>query len=143
MKDLNFKYFFFCLVVYLRMKIKRHKNLRKVLHFYKMNYNILEPYQILIDGTFAQEALKCKINLADQIPKFFDKKKCQLLTTTCALHETEALGSITHGAMLILKQYKVQPCKHSNSPVNTEKCFKSLLEADKRFIVSTQVSITN
>jgi U3 small nucleolar RNA-associated protein 23 len=123
------------------MKIKRQKTLRKVLHFYKMNFNILEPYQILIDGTFAQEALKSKINLAEQIPKFFDKKKCQLLTTNCALQETKALGSITHGAMLILQQYKIQPCKHSNSPVNTEKCFKSLLESDKRFIISTQVFI--
>ena len=91
------------------MKIKRQKTLRKVLHFYKMNFNIYDPYQILIDGTFAQEALKSKINLAEQIPKFFDKKKCQLLTTSCALHETKALGSVTHVAMLILQQYKIQP----------------------------------
>jgi U3 small nucleolar RNA-associated protein 23 len=124
----------------IKMKIKRQKHVKKVLQFYKINFNMLEPYQILIDGTFAQEALQSKINLADQVPKFFDKKTCELLTTSCALHETKALGPITHGAMLILQQYKIQPCKHTRTAVNTEKCFKSLLESDKRFVVATQVS---
>ena len=142
------------------MKIKRHKHTKRVLKFFKTNYNydISKQVNVLIDGTFAHEALNCKINLADQIPKFFDlkAKNCRLLTTKCAVRETELLGKPTHGAMLILKQYEQVECKHKREYVNAEKCFKTIIShqaenrgdkgaaiADKRehkYFIATQVS---
>ena len=71
------------------MKFKRYKHARKLISFYKMNYGVREPYQILgklwldtaevrfrhesfavVDGTFCQAALKGKIYIKEQLPKY-------------------------------------------------------------------------
>lgn len=131
------------------MKIKRHKHTKSVLKFYKINFNIdSRYYNILIDGTFANEALNSKINLAEQLPNYFDAQtnKCKLLTTKCAIHETEILGKPTYGAMLILKQYELVECNHKRNFVASEKCFKNLLNAavlngtPSKYFMATQVS---
>ena len=113
------------------MKIKRHKNTKRVLKFYKYNHDIdsTKFVNVLIDGTFANEALTSKINLKDQLPNFFSlpAPKCNLLTTRCAIHETELLGKPTYGAMLILKQYPLVECQHKRSFVTAEKCFKAFI----------------
>lgn len=125
------------------MKIRRHKHTKRVLKFYHTNFKFdTKQFNILIDGTFANEALKSKINLKEQLPKFFDVKenKCKLLTTKCAIHETELLGKPTYGAMLILKQYQVVECKHKRNFIASEKCFKNLIaeQGDTKYIVATQ-----
>lgn len=66
------------------MKIKRHKHTKSVLKFYKINFNFdTKHFNVLIDGTFANEALNSKINLAEQLPIYFDVQpnKCKLLTS--------------------------------------------------------------
>lgn len=52
------------------MKIKRQKQAKKAISFYKYNFNFREPFQILIDGTFCQAALKNKIQIKEQLPKY-------------------------------------------------------------------------
>jgi U3 small nucleolar RNA-associated protein 23 len=131
------------------MKIKRHKHTKRVLKYYETNFNFdTKNVNILIDGTFANEALKSKINLADQMPKYFDipSKKCRLLTTKCALNETQLLGKATYGAMLILKQYELVECVHKRQFVSSEKCFKNILldsqtgNDNQKYFVATQVN---
>jgi hypothetical protein len=141
------------------MKIRRHKHTKRVLSFYKTNFKFdTRFFNVLIDGTFAHEALNSKINLADQMPKFFEidkktgytcKSKCNLFTTKCAVKETELLGKVTHGANLILKQYPLIECKHKRQSVSTEKCFKNLIADSlspetsqlhgRKYIIATQV----
>ena len=125
------------------MKIKRHKHTRRVLKFYKSNFNLdTKFYNILVDGTFANEALKSKVNLSEQMPKFFEvaPNKCTLLTTKCALHEVEILGPATYGALVILKQYELVECKHKRNLVSSEKCFKNLItDSATKYFVATQV----
>ena len=130
------------------MKIKRHKHTKRVLKFYKINFKLeTSHFNVLIDGTFAHEALNCKINIAEQLPKFFGvpDKKCKLLTTKCAIHETEMLGRATNGAMLILKQYELVECKHKRNFISSEKCIRKVIEnnretnSDTKYFVATQV----
>ena len=70
------------------MKVKRYKHAKKVLSFYKTTFKIREPYQIIggyaavvetwrqtvitcvVDGTFCQAALKGKIQIKEQLPKY-------------------------------------------------------------------------
>ena len=73
------------------MKVKRYKHAKKVLTFYKNTFKIREPYQIIgehllhhslashfhpcaddcaVDGTFCQAALKGKIQIKEQLPKY-------------------------------------------------------------------------
>ena len=75
------------------MKITRYKKAQKVLTFYQNNFHFVEPYQVVIDGTFALLALRMKINIKEQIPKYLGAE-CDIFTTTCCLHETENLGKV-------------------------------------------------
>ena len=73
------------------MKVKRYKHCRKVLTFYQKNFGFSVPYKVLIDGTFCKAALKFKVNIREQLPKYF-QSEVQLCTTECATAECEALG---------------------------------------------------
>lgn len=148
------------------MKIKRQKQAKKTLSFYKYNFNFREPFQILIDGTFCQAALKNKIQIKEQLPKYL-MGEIQLCTTkwvaptfattqsrnsgkiktlmlffrSCALKELETLGKDLYGAKLILQRFQVRNCAHYKSPVAASECLLSMLEKTNphHYFVATQV----
>ncbi|XP_049607909.1 rRNA-processing protein UTP23 homolog [Syngnathus scovelli] len=121
------------------MKIKRQKIAKKTLSFYKYNFNFREPYQVLIDGTFCQAALKNKIQIKEQMPKYL-MGEVHLCTTNCALKELETLGKELVGARIILQRYQVRKCEHMKSPVPASKCLLSMLEGTNphHYFVATQ-----
>jgi len=73
------------------MKVKRQKHVRKILTFYRSYFGYHHPFKVLVDGTFCRAALNCKVNISEQLPKYFDAE-VQLCTTRCVLAECEALG---------------------------------------------------
>jgi U3 small nucleolar RNA-associated protein 23 len=73
------------------MKIKRQKKAQRILTFYRNHFGFRAPYHVVLDGTFCQKALNNKINLREQIPKYFGDE-VKLLTTACILTELERLG---------------------------------------------------
>ncbi|XP_029918867.1 rRNA-processing protein UTP23 homolog [Myripristis murdjan] len=121
------------------MKIKRQKQAKKTISFYKYNFSFREPFQILIDGTFCQAALKNKIQIKEQMPKYL-MGEVQLCTTNCALKELESLGKELYGAKIILQRFQVRSCKHFKSPVPASECLLSMLEDTNphHYFVATQ-----
>ncbi|KAL1256127.1 hypothetical protein QQF64_014188 [Cirrhinus molitorella] len=109
------------------MKIKRQKQSKKTTSFYKYNFCFREPYQILIDGTFCQAALKNKIQIKEQLPKYL-MGEVQLCTTNCALKELDTLAKNLYGAKLILQRFQMRKCKHTKDPVPASECLLSMLE---------------
>lgn len=73
------------------MKIKRYKKAQRYLTFYRNHFEFRSPYQILLDATFCQAALKNKVNINEQMPKYLSGD-IKLLTTVCVVTETEKLG---------------------------------------------------
>lgn len=69
------------------MRVKRLKKASRVLNFFRYQYDYNLPYKILLDGTFCQAALQFKINLREQIPKYFASPQTELFTTNCVLNE--------------------------------------------------------
>ncbi|KAI5621494.1 rRNA-processing protein UTP23-like isoform X1 [Silurus asotus] len=120
------------------MKIKRQKHAKKTISFYKYNFGFREPFQILIDGTFCQAALKNKIQIKEQLPKYF-MGEVQLCTTKCALKELETLAKDLYGAKLILQRFQVRKCKHKE-PVAASECLLSMLGGTNahHYFVATQ-----
>ncbi|GAA6073450.1 rRNA-processing protein UTP23 homolog [Tachysurus ichikawai] len=120
------------------MKIKRQKHVKKAISFYKYNFGFREPFQILIDGTFCQAALKNKIQIKEQLPKYF-MGEVQLCTTKCALKELETLSKDLYGAKLILQRFQVRRCKHKD-PVPASQCLLSMLGQSNahHYFVATQ-----
>lgn len=62
------------------MKITRQKHAKKHLGFFRNNFGVREPYQILLDGTFCQAALQGRIQLREQLPRYL-MGETQLCTT--------------------------------------------------------------
>lgn len=65
------------------MKITRQKHAKKHLSFFRNNFGVREPYQILLDGTFCQAALRGRIQLREQLPRYL-MGETQLCTTRWA-----------------------------------------------------------
>ncbi|XP_022089352.1 rRNA-processing protein UTP23 homolog [Acanthaster planci] len=108
------------------MKIKRYKHARRHLGFYKNVFNFREPHLVLVDGTFTCVALRHQTNIKDQLPKYLDGE-VQLLTTKCAILETESLGKELYGAASILRRYRVLSCPHQEEPVAAADCIKGMI----------------
>ncbi|XP_017285204.1 rRNA-processing protein UTP23 homolog [Kryptolebias marmoratus] len=121
------------------MKIKRQKQAKKTISFYKYNFSFREPFQILVDGTFCQAALKNKIQIKEQMPKYL-MGEIQLCTTNCALKELETLGQQLYGARIILQRFQVRKCSHFKNPVPASDCLLSMLEDTNphHYFVATQ-----
>lgn len=124
------------------MKTSRHKKARKNLAFYINNFKFRQPYQVLIDGTFAFAALENKFNIQEQLSKYF-QAETKLLTTPCIILETEKLGSFNKavvGAMQIVKQYAIHKCGHEKQPITGAKCLRSMIKKNNpsRYIIATQ-----
>ncbi|XP_078597499.1 rRNA-processing protein UTP23 homolog [Branchiostoma floridae x Branchiostoma japonicum] len=121
------------------MKVKRQKNVRHVLSFYKNNFSYYEPYQVLIDGTFCKAALQFKVDIKEQLPKYLEGN-VQLLTTSCVLAELEAFGPLMYGAFLVAKRFKPRKCGHKGEPLPAADCLLSLIKPhnEHHYFVATQ-----
>uniref|UniRef100_A0A672PAJ6 rRNA-processing protein UTP23 homolog n=1 Tax=Sinocyclocheilus grahami TaxID=75366 RepID=A0A672PAJ6_SINGR len=108
------------------MKIKRQKHAKKTISFYKYNFCFREPFQILIYGTLCQAALKNKIQIKEQLPKYL-MGEVQLCTTNSALKELETLAKDLYGAKLILQRFQIRNCKHMKDPLPASECLLSML----------------
>lgn len=75
------------------MKFTRQKFVRRLLNYYRQNFQIELPYRILIDGTFAFQALQWKIQIDEQLKSYLQTNQIICSTTCCAIKETELLGS--------------------------------------------------
>ncbi|XP_072266816.1 rRNA-processing protein UTP23 homolog [Pyxicephalus adspersus] len=121
------------------MKITRQKHAKKNLSFYRNNFRFREPYQVLIDGTFCQAALKNQIQIKEQLPKYL-MGDVQLCTSNCVLKELESLGKELYGAKLIAQRFQVRSCAHSKSPVDGTACILSMIADNNphHYFVATQ-----
>ncbi|XP_061402106.1 rRNA-processing protein UTP23 homolog [Musca vetustissima] len=118
------------------MKITRNKKSHKTLMFYTTHFQYHEPYQVLIDATFCQAALKNKVIIEEQLKKYF-QSQVKLLTTQCIILEAESLGPPLTGATQIVKQFFVHKCGHEGKPVTAAECIKQMTK-DSRYIVASQ-----
>uniref|UniRef100_UPI0035902A5A rRNA-processing protein UTP23 homolog n=1 Tax=Myxine glutinosa TaxID=7769 RepID=UPI0035902A5A len=121
------------------MKIKRIKHLKQYLSFYKNNFGFREPYLILLDGTFCQAALESKIQIKEQLPKYFGGE-VQLCTTTCVIHELSLLEKELGNARIIAQRFQRRHCAHKHNPVSATECLLSLVQEKnwQHYFLATQ-----
>lgn len=93
------------------MKLRRHKNIRRSLRFYRLAFDIKDPYHVLVDGTFLTHALQNKVHVKEQLPKMLDGRATPMVTN-CVMQELRSLGSNALGAAIIAKGYYRIKCGH-------------------------------
>ncbi|XP_054153180.1 rRNA-processing protein UTP23 homolog [Oppia nitens] len=109
------------------MKVKRYKRVNKYLQFYMNSFGYRPPFQVVIDATFAQSCLKSKINIREQMTKYFGKHEIKLVTTVCVVQETQRLSQSLYGALLVIKQFPIHRCGHEKSPIAANDCIRELI----------------
>ncbi|NXS57570.1 UTP23 protein, partial [Brachypteracias leptosomus] len=121
------------------MKLRRQKHAKKNMGFYKNNFQFREPFQVLLDGTFCQAALRNKIQIREQLPGYLGGA-ARLCTTRCVLKELESLGKALYGAKLIAQRFQLQNCSHHKDPVSGSTCLLSMIEEGNphHFFIATQ-----
>ncbi|NXX17977.1 UTP23 protein, partial [Podargus strigoides] len=121
------------------MKLTRQKHAKKNIGFYKHNFQFREPFQVLLDGTFCQAALRNKIQIREQLPGYLGGAT-QLCTSRCVLKELESLGKALYGAKLIAQTFQVLNCSHHKDPVSGSACLLSMIEEGNphHFFIATQ-----
>ncbi|KAI2551122.1 UTP23 small subunit processome component [Homo sapiens] len=80
------------------MKITRQKHAKKHLGFFRNNFGVREPYQILLDGTFCQAALRGRIQLREQLPRYL-MGETQLCTTSISQECTHSAPIMEDNSM--------------------------------------------
>ena len=120
------------------MKIKRNKEIRKTLRFYKTCFALREPYHVLIDLSFIEAALQGKIMIKDQLPVMLGARVTPMVTD-CILREIAKGGSKMSGPDAVAKSFYRVRCGHAKSTVPCE-CLKLQVGAtnEKRMFVATQ-----
>eukprot|EP00127_Corallochytrium_limacisporum_P004453 Clim_evm7s164 gene=Clim_evmTU7s164 len=108
------------------MRVTRRKHARKHIQYYKLHHDFREPFQVIVDGTFAEVALKCRIQIAEQMPKYLSAK-VKLFTTRCVQKEVASLGPQFSGARAILKHFEFLHCRHKDSNVSPKECIDALV----------------
>ncbi|XP_027540175.1 rRNA-processing protein UTP23 homolog [Neopelma chrysocephalum] len=121
------------------MGVTRQKHAKKIMGFYRHSFQFREPFQVLLDGTFCQAALRNKIQIREQLPGYLGGA-AQLCTTRCVIKELESLGKALYGAKLIAQRFQVRNCSHHKDPVSGSTCLLSMIEDGNphHFFIATQ-----
>ncbi|XP_076455974.1 rRNA-processing protein UTP23 homolog [Babylonia areolata] len=109
------------------MKHKRQKQAHKAMVFFEKNFGITPPYNIMVDATFVKEALKNKVNIWDQLPRYLGGD-VRLYTTSCALKELEAFGKLLYGPLKVMRDYKISACPHKEFGVDPVDCLRKTIK---------------
>ncbi|XP_019560811.2 rRNA-processing protein UTP23 homolog [Aedes albopictus] len=118
------------------MKVTKHKKARKYMSFYINNFGFREPLLVLVDGTFCHAAYKARLQIEDQLKKYF---QCELkpIVTACIITETENIGGPLVAVCQLLKKFLLHKCGHEKNPIAGSACIKAMTRTCN-YIVATQ-----
>ncbi|ORZ40259.1 Fcf1-domain-containing protein [Catenaria anguillulae PL171] len=107
------------------MKVKRQKTCRKLMQLYCSSYNFREPYQLVMDGTFVNVALRYRLDLRSLIPSTL-AAQVKLFSTPCVAHELRSMGKEYAAAAAACKQFEQRRCGHRFGTKASD-CLKDLI----------------
>ncbi len=69
--------------IIIKMRIKRLKQYKRYMQFYRLTYGFEAPYKFLIDGSFLNTVLNTDIVLRDYLAKIVDDRVHLNMTDCC------------------------------------------------------------
>ncbi|KAM3132063.1 hypothetical protein pb186bvf_015807 [Paramecium bursaria] len=108
------------------MKIKKNKNFKKNLQFYRIFFNFHQPYQLVLDGNFIKVMTDNGIDLERQFLKL-TKQKCWRHTTECVLRELKSLSHLFPRAYQVAQKLSKLNCKHIEG-VSAAECLQDVVK---------------
>lgn len=123
-----------------KMRQRRAKIYRKMLQQYSLQFGFREPYQLLVDDTFALALARYKISdPLNQFGNVLQTKKVKPLITQCCMAALYALGKEHQPTVEMAKAWERRMCNHREAIAPTE-CIKQCIgpENKHRYIVASE-----
>jgi U3 small nucleolar RNA-associated protein 23 len=127
------------------MRQKRAKVYKRLMALYSMSFGFRQPYQVLVDSTFCEYAVKNKIEIAKQLDAVLQGQakpsECGYFTngsdylkhpwsfaviTQCSMVELHTLGPTQQHVVDVAKGFERRKCNHREAIPNDE-CIKSVV----------------
>lgn len=122
------------------MRQRRAKIYRKMLHQYQMQFGFREPYQLLLDDTFALALSRYKIqDPLNQFGNVLQTKKVKPLITQCCMQVLYGLGKEHQATVNMAKEWERRMCNHREA-IDPVECIKECVgkENKHRYIVASE-----
>jgi len=127
------------------MKITRNTKCKRIMKFYSKNFGFREPYNIIVDGTFCNEALQHKVQIEEQLKTYFGAE-LNIFTTQCCIAEIELLTRINfglQGGWLILKRFRTVRCGHEGKPLKAGACLAAVVRGGRYILATMSTELRN
>jgi U3 small nucleolar RNA-associated protein 23 len=94
------------------MRIKRGRNYKRIVKFYRVNYGFHEPYAILADGNFLHEFVKAGQDVKRLLGRLLTGV-VHMVITDCVFQEVRSLKDrLTPGTFELVASYSREACRH-------------------------------
>ncbi|EPQ28264.1 uncharacterized protein PFL1_04091 [Pseudozyma flocculosa PF-1] len=120
------------------MRQKRTKIYRKLMHQFQLHFGFREPYQMLIDETFAQSLVRLKTQNPSQQFANVLCGKVKPMITQCCMVALYKLGKEHQPTVNLAKEWERRKCNHREA-IEPHECIKSVVgEANKhRYVLAS------
>ncbi|KAL3677489.1 hypothetical protein R1sor_027437 [Riccia sorocarpa] len=121
------------------MRVKKQKQVRRHLRFYKTCCGFREPFKVLCDGNFVHAALGARMGaLQDSLTRFLGATT-KSFVTRCVIQELRKLGDDFSGTVLAARRLNIAKCNHEPT-VSAADCLEALLGKNnpEHFLTATQ-----
>ena len=96
-------------------RLKRQKQHRKTLDFYRMQFHFQRPFKVLLDGNFLHHCIKNNINVRDRLATALSDNSVVPLVPDQVVEELTNIGLVCADALALASTFKRAP-SHGRSP---------------------------
>ncbi|KAH9310934.1 hypothetical protein KI387_025969, partial [Taxus chinensis] len=123
----------------LQMRVKKQKQNRKTVRFYKACFAFREPYKVLCDGTFVHKIVESRLGAANEALSALLGGHTKVFVTRCVVNELKKLGESFSGTVLATRRLTTARCNHEMLKSAVE-CLEVMIGADnpEHFFIATQ-----
>lgn len=121
------------------MRVKKQKQNRRTVKFYKACFAFREPYKALCDGTFIHHMLESRLGAVNEALSGLLGGHVKVFVTRCVIEELKKLGESFSGTVLATRRLTTARCNHDSLKSATE-CLEAMVGADnpEHFFVASQ-----
>ncbi|CAI5991642.1 unnamed protein product, partial [Closterium sp. NIES-65] len=123
------------------MRVKRQREVRRHVRFYRTSCGFREPFKAVADGTFLHHVTRLRLSpLATSLPKLLGFPT-RVYITRCILAELQRLGDAFKDTRFAARQLEVARCTHEgDEAVTASECIQHLVAGgnQQHFFVASQ-----
>ncbi|CAI7838665.1 unnamed protein product [Closterium sp. NIES-53] len=123
------------------MRVKRQREVRRHVRFYRTSCGFREPFKAVADGTFLHHVTRLRLSpLATSLPKLLGFPT-RVYITRCILAELQRLGDAFKDTRFAARQLEVARCSHEGEEaVTASQCIQHLVAGGnhQHFFVASQ-----